>query len=81
MAGRREDPRPLLVGHETNGRFLQTSPPATNMLLVSPSTPRLGEAPASRRLLIAMPYASLESSIKKAPAQGARGARVASPVA
>ena len=61
------DPRPLLVGHETNGRFLQTSPAATNMLVVSMDAV-LGEAPAVT-LQIAMPYASLENSIKKAPAQ------------
>ncbi len=62
-----KDPRPLLVGHETNGRFLQTSPPAANMLVVSMEA-SLGEAPPET-LQIAMPYAALESSIKKAPAQ------------
>ena len=73
-----DDPRPLLVGHETNGRFLQTSPPATNMLVVSLDA-TLGEA-AAVALQIAMPYASLESSIKKTPARRPRAKPATSPM-
>ena len=69
------DPRPLLVGHETNGRFLQTSPAATNMLVVSLDA-TLGET-APVTLQIAMPYASLESSIKKTPARRPKESRPA----
>lgn len=69
------DPRPLLVGHETNGKFLQTSPPAANMLVVSLEA-SLGDLPPEA-LQIAMPYAALEGSIKKTPAQRPKEARPA----
>lgn len=69
-----QDPRPLLVGHETNGKFLQTSPPAANMLVVSMAA-NLGES-EPETLQIAMPYAALEGSIKRAPAQRPKEAKV-----
>ncbi len=69
------DPRPLLVGHETHGKFLQTSPAGTNMLVVSLQA-TLGEA-APETLQIAMPYAALENSIKKTPVQRPREPRQA----
>ena len=67
------DPRPLLVGHETNGRFLQTSPGGTNMLVVSLQA-TLGDG-TPETLQIAMPYSALEHSIKKTPVQRPRESR------
>ena len=65
-----EDPRPLLVGHETNGKFLQTAAAGANMLVVSLEA-TLGDA-SRQPLQIAMPYSALEGRIKRARTQRQR---------
>lgn len=69
---------PLLVGYETNGKFLQTSPENATMLVVSLEA-TLGER--SQMVQIAMPFAALQSSIKHAGgAPVAKKARAAAPL-
>lgn len=65
-----EDPRPLLVGHETNGKFLQTSAPGANVLVVTLEA-TLGDA-LRQPLQIAMPYSALEGRVKRSQAPGHR---------
>lgn len=54
--------QPVLLGHENNSRFLQTSPPDAVMLLLSLEA-RLGECVGS--LQIAFPYSALEPLIRE----------------
>ncbi len=56
------DAPPLLVGYETNGKFLQTSPENTTMLVVAFEV-TLGER--AQTIQLAMPFAVLEGSIKR----------------
>lgn len=72
-----QNPRALLVGHETNGRFLQTSPAGTNMLVVTLEA-TFGEA-AKQALQIAMPYAALEACLKNVQAPNPGDPRPAQP--
>jgi len=54
--------KPALLGCESNGRFLQTAPPQTNMLVLSIDA-RNGDA--SAQLKLAFPYSSLEALVRQ----------------
>jgi flagellar motor switch protein FliM len=54
--------KPVLLGYESNGRFVQTAPPETTMLLLSMET-RIGEF--AEKLQIGFPYSALEPLIRK----------------
>ena len=64
--------QPILVGYETNGKFLQTSPDDATMLVVSLDA-TLGER--THTLQIAMPFSALEANIKQAQPARPRAAR------
>ena len=57
-----QDLRPLLLGHENNGRFLQTSPPDAVMLALSMEA-RMGDC--VEQIQIGFPYATIEPLIRK----------------
>lgn len=54
--------KPVIVGHETNGRFIQTTPPQTNMLAVSLSV-EIGEM--QERIQVGLPYQAMEPLIRQ----------------
>ncbi len=54
--------KPVLLGHESNGRFVQTAPPETIMLVL---TLEAGIGECVERMQIGFPYAPLEPSIRK----------------
>jgi len=56
-----QDLRPLLIGHESSGRFLQTASPDTVMLVLSMEA-RVGDC--TERLQLAIPSHSLEPLIR-----------------
>lgn len=57
-----EELRPALLGHESNGRFLQTSPHDTVMLVLAMET-RIGDC--VEQMQIAIPYYTLEPLVLK----------------
>lgn len=57
-----EELRPILLGHETNGRFLQTAPLDTVMLVLSAEA-RIGDC--MEQMQMAMPSYSLEPLIRR----------------
>jgi flagellar motor switch protein FliM len=54
--------KPSLLGCESNGRFLQTAPPQTNMLTLAIDA-RLGDC--AGQIKLAFPYAALEPSLRQ----------------
>jgi len=54
--------KPVIVGHETNGRFIQPTLPQTNILAVSLAV-EIGEA--QDRIQIGLPYAVMEPLIRQ----------------
>lgn len=54
--------KPVLLGSETNGKFIQTAPPETMMLVIAMEA-RLGQC--VERIQIGFPYASLETLIRQ----------------
>jgi flagellar motor switch protein FliM len=54
--------KPALLGCESNGRFLQTAPPQTNMLILSIDA-RLGDC--AGQIKLAFPYAALEPCLRQ----------------
>jgi flagellar motor switch protein FliM len=54
--------KPALLGCESNGRFLQTAPPQTNMLVLGLDA-HLGES--SGQIKLAFPYAALELCLRQ----------------
>jgi flagellar motor switch protein FliM len=57
-----KDLKPVILGQESNGRFVQTAPPETVMLVVSIET-RIGQC--AERMLLGFPYPALESLIRQ----------------
>jgi len=70
-----QDLRPLLLGHETNGRFLQTAPPDTVMLVLAMEA-RIGDC--MEQMQLAVPSYSLEPLIRALSQQIDSTAREAS---
>jgi flagellar motor switch protein FliM len=56
------DLRPVLIGCESNGRFLQTCPPATMMLVLGME---LQMGPIVEQMQLGLPYPTLEPLIAK----------------
>jgi flagellar motor switch protein FliM len=54
--------KPVLLGSETNGKFIQTAPPETMMLVIAMEA-RLGNC--VEKIQIGFPYASLETLIRQ----------------
>ena len=54
--------KPVLLGHESNGRFVQTAPPETIMLVL---VLEAGIGACVERMQIGFPYTPLEPSIRK----------------
>jgi len=54
--------KPVLLGHETNGKFIQTAPPETIMLVIAMEA-RVGNC--VEQIQIGFPYASLEILIRQ----------------
>jgi flagellar motor switch protein FliM len=79
--------KPALLGCESNGRYLQTAPPHTNMLTVAIDA-RLGDC--AGQIKLAIPYAALEPCLRQLcagirdgpgnPAPAAPGARQMEPL-
>jgi flagellar motor switch protein FliM len=67
-----QDLRPILLGHETNGRFLQTAPPDTVMLVLAMEA-RIGDC--MEQMQLAMPSYSLEPLIRQLGSAIESGAR------
>jgi flagellar motor switch protein FliM len=63
-----QDLRPALLGHENNGRFLQTAPHDTVMLCLSMET-RVGDC--MEQMQLAFPHYTLEPIVKHLAALGA----------
>lgn len=59
---RLEDLHPVLLGHENNGRFLQTSQPDTMMLVLGMEA-RLGDC--MEQVQMGFPYATIEPLVRK----------------
>ncbi len=54
--------KPVILGSETNGKFIQTAPPETMMLVIAMEA-RLGNC--QEKIQIGFPYASLEALIRQ----------------
>jgi len=54
--------KPALLGSETNGRFLQTAPPQTNMLTLTIDASLVD---CTGKIMLAFPYAVLEPSLRQ----------------
>jgi flagellar motor switch protein FliM len=54
--------KPVLLGHETDGRYLQTSPPASKMFVVCVE---VNLAQLTGRIQMAFPFSTLEPSIRQ----------------
>lgn len=77
-----EKPRPVLLGHESSGRFLNTSPHDCSVLVLAIEV-RLGDC--AEQLQLAFPFYTVEPLIRQAeagrePAPGAPAPRMAAPV-
>ncbi len=71
------DAPPLLIGYETNGKFLQTSPENTTVLVITLEA-SLGQR--AQTIQIALPFAALTASLKRTPGTAApREPRPAAP--
>ena len=64
--------KPVLLGYESNGRFVQTAPPETTMLLLSMEA---GIGDFAEKMQIGFPYNALEPLIRKL-SQGAAEAAI-----
>ncbi len=62
--------KPVILGYESNGRFVQTAPPETTMLVLSMEA---GIGEFVEKMLIGFPYSALEPLIRKL-SQGAADA-------
>jgi flagellar motor switch protein FliM len=62
-----KDIKPVVLGFETSGRFIQTTPASTNMLAVSMQI-EIGEV--QEKIQIALPYAALEPLIRQLAQSG-----------
>jgi flagellar motor switch protein FliM len=69
--------RPLIIGHENNGRFLQTSPRDAIMLAMALEC-NFGDC--SEQIQIGVPYYTIEPVVKKMQARRAKDTAVNSPV-
>jgi flagellar motor switch protein FliM len=54
--------KPVLLGSETNGKFIQTAPPETMMLVVTMEA-RIGDC--TEQIQIGFPYSSVESFVRQ----------------
>jgi flagellar motor switch protein FliM len=61
-----QDLKPVILGHENSGQFLQTAPPDTMMLVMSVEA-RLGEC--LEQIQIAFPYATIEPLLRHISSQ------------
>lgn len=68
--------RPALIGHENNGRFLQTSPKDAIILAL---TLEVNFGDCSEQIQIGVPYYTIEPVVKKMHARRQKDATVASP--
>ncbi len=71
-----KDLKPVILGHESNGRFVQAAPPETVMLVVSVEV-RLGTCVENVQL--GFPYSALEPMIRQACRGVETGLEAASP--
>src|SRR5262245_7642071 len=71
-----EELRPFIIGHENNGRFLQTSPRDAIMLAMSLEC-NFGDC--SEQIQIGVPYYTIEPVVKKMQARRAKDTAVSSP--
>lgn len=69
--------RPLIIGHENNGRFLQTSPRDAIMLAMALEC-NFGDC--SEQIQIGVPYYTIEPVVKKMQARRAKDTAVTSPL-
>jgi flagellar motor switch protein FliM len=67
--------RPLIIGHESNGRFLQTSPKDSVMLALTMEA-SLGDC--SEQIQIGVPYYTIEPLVKKMQARRQKDAAITS---
>lgn len=68
--------RPVIVGHENNGRFLQTSPKDTVVLAL---TLECSFGDCSEQIQIGVPYHTIEPLVKKLHARRQQGSAAAPP--
>lgn len=71
---REQELRPMLLGHESNGRFLQTSPKDAIMLALTLEA-NLGDC--SEQIQIGVPYYTIEPLVKKMQARRQKDASIA----
>lgn len=68
-----QDLRPLIVGHENNGRFLQTSPKDAIVLAL---TLEVNFGDCSEQIQLGVPYYTIEPLVKKMQARRAKDSQV-----